>query len=167
MIKKIFHMLLVMLLTVRAHGDPTNIPMSGDGEACESALMILFTRVHLDELLAICANDQCQFSEVEKSWLRILRKLAQDPPLPIFKNNIELGENKFSRQLAENQVWLNHDLLCVAVDQARPYQLSDAVLLWTEILLQGKDIPKASLAIFEFELAEAINKQMQSQFNLL
>ena len=133
--------------------------------AGESEYSILFARTHIDDLLAVCAGDQCHFSPLEKDWLRTTRELAQHVPEAIFKTKKELGALRYLRHPIEHQVWFNQDLLWLDAAGSVPFQVSDAVALWMDILLVGKDIPKTELAILEFELAAALNDRVQSIFS--
>ncbi len=161
MINKFFVFFISVFLGQLASAGPIIV---GHG-AGESEYSILFARAHLDELLSVCSADQCHFSSLEKDWLRTTRELALLAPDAIFKTKDELGDRLFLRHPIEHQVWLNQDLLWLDPSRTVPYQVSDAVILWMNILLVGKNIPKPLLAIMQFDLAAALTDHVQSIFS--
>ena len=148
MIYNLFALFISFLITRVAYAEP----IVDDPNGNETEFAILFARTHLDALLAICAEDKCNFSPLEKDWLRTTRELSQNMPEVVFKNKIDLGARRFLRLLIENQVWINKDLLWSDSKDQPIVQISKAATLWMDILLEDKDISRPVLAILEFEL---------------
>lgn len=134
-------------------------PISG---AEESEYSILFAKAHLNELLQICQTDECQFSNEQKSWLKLAQSLSQDLPEVIFKNKNDLGTKIFEKHSLESQVWINEDALLTGPEHNRIYTVSDGVLLWLDILFETKNITNNELAILEFELDGFLQEHVQS-----
>ncbi len=135
-------------------------PIIVRSEAGQSEYSILFARAHLDELLSVCSNDECNLSEDQESWLRTARQLSLNAPKVIFKNKTDLADQKFTKH--DDQVWLNQDLLWLDDAHTIAFQVSDAMVLWLDILLQGKIIPRLELTVLEFEMARVLNEKVQT-----
>ncbi len=157
MINKLFILSAIFLSSFASQAGPI-IVGSGAGE---SEYSILFARTHLDELLSICAEDQCHLNSPQKLWLQRARKLAFLVPEAIFKNSQALGSQIYVRRTRSKEVWFNQDLLWLDPSSSKPYQVSDAVVLWLDILLGDKNISKAELSSLELELGAYLKDQVQ------
>lgn len=120
----------------------------------DSLSSVLYAHDHLEALLSICNKRDCNLSDDQKSWLETTKQLAQNLPEVVFKNSFQLENKKFFQQ--KNEVWINQDLLWIDGAKTISFQISDAVVLWIDILLGDKMISKIELSVLEFEVAQAL-----------
>ena len=120
--------------------------------ASQSSELLLNARVHIKEYLSVCDAQPCQLSYDEKSWLRTTQHLAELIPIPEFKTEIEIEKHLFickSKQI----VWINENIASIQ-------KISDAVVVWIEILLADKNISRVALSLLEFELTEKLDQSL-------
>ncbi|MGE0527182.1 MAG: hypothetical protein AB7P49_08990 [Bdellovibrionales bacterium] len=127
--KRILLILLVILSGTGAAG-----PILVGNGAGESEFSLLFARLRLPSLLAMC-DGICELNPGEQVLLSELKARGDSPPEAVFQGQPQLGGRMYVLRFGKKtEVWFNSDELWLDQAKTKPIEIPQAVSLWMEIL---------------------------------